>query len=145
MSSIKTDSTEESAKEINKYTFDFTFCDNVFDILLQNNFIRIIDHKALPSPQKLEELTYCKWHNSFNHNTSNCNMFSRVVQSAIDKGQLKFSKAQKMDQLDSIGLHGKQVSNSRFTQRSTQMPKREMWSPQVKTRSLSLDCKLEIF
>jgi hypothetical protein len=32
-----------------KYTFDFTFCDHVFDILLKNNFIRIIDHNALPS------------------------------------------------------------------------------------------------
>ena len=31
-----------------KYTFDFTFCDHVFDVLLKNNFIRIIDHNALP-------------------------------------------------------------------------------------------------
>jgi hypothetical protein len=92
-----------------KYTFDFTFCDHVFDILLKNNFIRIIDHSALPSIQNLEELTYCKWHNSSNHNSSNCNMFRRVIQSAIDKGRLKFSKAQQMDQLDSIGLDGKQV------------------------------------
>jgi hypothetical protein len=52
-----------------KYTFDFTFCDHVFDILLKNNFIRIIDHNVLPSIQNLEELTYCKWHNSFDHNT----------------------------------------------------------------------------
>jgi hypothetical protein len=43
-----------------KCTFNFTFCDHVFDILLQNNFIRIIDHSALPSIQNLEELTYCK-------------------------------------------------------------------------------------
>ena len=43
-----------------KYTFYFTFCDHVFDILLKNNFIRIIDHNTLPSVQNLEELTYCK-------------------------------------------------------------------------------------
>jgi hypothetical protein len=54
-----------------KYTFDFTFCDHVFDVLLKNNFIRIIDHNAFPSIQNLEELTYCKWHNSFDHNTYN--------------------------------------------------------------------------
>jgi hypothetical protein len=30
-----------------KYSFDFTFCDHVFDILLKNNFIRIIDHNVL--------------------------------------------------------------------------------------------------
>jgi hypothetical protein len=38
-------------------------------------------------------------------------IFSFVIQSAIDKGRLKFSEAQQMDQLDSIGLDGKQVSN----------------------------------
>jgi hypothetical protein len=38
-------------------------------------------------------------------------MFRRVIQSAIDKGQLRFSEAQQMNQLDSIGLDGKQVSN----------------------------------
>jgi hypothetical protein len=34
-----------------------------------------------------------------------------VIQSAIDNGRLRFSEAQQMDQLDSIGLDGKQVSN----------------------------------
>ena len=94
-----------------KYTFDFTFCDHVFDIFLENNFIRINDHNALLSIQNLEELIYCKWHNSSDHNTSNCNVFRRVIQSAIDKGRLRFSRAQQMDQLDSNGLGGKQVSN----------------------------------
>jgi hypothetical protein len=94
-----------------KYTINFTFCDHVFDILLKNNFIRIIDHSALSSIQNLEELTYCKWHNSSDHNTSNCNVFRRVIQSAVDNGRLRFSEAQHMDQLDSIGLDGKQVLN----------------------------------
>jgi hypothetical protein len=94
-----------------KYTFDFTFCDHVFDILLKNNFIRIIDHNVLLSIQHLEDLTYCKWHNSFDHNTSNCNIFRRMIQLTIDKGRLRFSEAQQMDQLDSIGLDGKHVLN----------------------------------
>ena len=38
-------------------------------------------------------------------------MFRRVIQSAIDKGRLRFSEAQHIDQLDSIGLDGKQGSN----------------------------------
>jgi hypothetical protein len=94
-----------------KYIFDFIFCDHIFDILLKNNFIRIIDHNALPSNQNLEELTYCKWHNSSGHNTSNCNVFCQVIQSAIDKGRLRLFGAQHMDQLDSISLDGKQVLN----------------------------------
>jgi hypothetical protein len=91
-----------------KYTFDFKFRDHVFNILLKNNFIIIIDHNALPSIENLEELI---WHNSSDHNTSNCNIFRQVIQSAIDKGRLRFSEAQQMNQLDSIGLDGKQVLN----------------------------------
>jgi hypothetical protein len=94
-----------------KYTFNFNFCDHVFNILLKNNFIRIIDHNALPYIQNLEELTYCKWNNSFDHNTFNCNVFHRVIQSAINNGPLRFSEAQQIDQLDSIGLDGKKVLN----------------------------------
>ena len=110
MPSFKADSTKESAKKL-KYTLDFIFYDHVFDILLKNNFIRIIDHITLPSPQNLEKLTHCKWYNSFDHNTFNYNIFHRVIQSAIDKGRLRFSETQQMDQLESIGLDGKQVSN----------------------------------
>jgi hypothetical protein len=36
-----------------KYTFDLTLCDNLFDILLENNFIKLFDHKVSPSPPKL--------------------------------------------------------------------------------------------
>jgi hypothetical protein len=92
--------------QLKKSTFDFTFCDHIFDILLKNNFIRIIDHNALPSIQNLEELIYCKCHNYFDHNISSCNMFRQV-----DKRRLRFCEGQQMDQLDSISLDGKQVSN----------------------------------
>jgi hypothetical protein len=34
-----------------------------------------------------------------------------VIQSAIDNRRLRFSEAQQMDQLDSIGLDGKKVLN----------------------------------
>jgi hypothetical protein len=38
-----------------KYTFDLTLCDNLFDILLENNFIKLFDHKVSPSPPELED------------------------------------------------------------------------------------------
>jgi hypothetical protein len=34
-----------------------------------------------------------------------------VIQSGIDNGRLRFSEAQQKDQLDSIGLDDKQISN----------------------------------
>jgi hypothetical protein len=38
-------------------------------------------------------------------------VFRRVIQSTIDNGRLRFSKAQQMYQLNSIGLDSKQVLN----------------------------------
>jgi hypothetical protein len=35
------------------YTFDLTLCDNLFDILLEKNFIKLFDHKVSPSPPEL--------------------------------------------------------------------------------------------
>lgn len=50
------------------------------------------------------DLSCYKWYNSFGHNTFNCNAFCRVIQSSINKGQLRFYEAQQMDQLDSIDI-----------------------------------------
>jgi hypothetical protein len=74
------------------YTFDLTFCDDLFDILLENNFIKLFDHKVSPSPLELEDKKYCKWHNSFSHNTSDCNIFRQFIKSAIDTGLLRFAQ-----------------------------------------------------
>jgi hypothetical protein len=68
---------EKSQLKKSKYTFNFTFYDDVFIILLENNVIRLNDHKVLFSIQNPEGLTSSKWHNSFDHNTSNCNMFDQ--------------------------------------------------------------------
>jgi hypothetical protein len=90
-----------------KYTFDLTLCDNLFDILLENNFIKFFDHKVSPSPLELEDKKYCKWHNSFSHNTSHCNIFRQFIQSAINTGRLKFCQIQEDNQLSAIGFDGK--------------------------------------
>jgi hypothetical protein len=33
-----------------KYTYLLHLCDNLFDILFENNFIKLYDHKVSPSP-----------------------------------------------------------------------------------------------
>jgi hypothetical protein len=81
-----------------KYTFDFTLCDNLFHILLENNFIKLFDHKVSLSPPELEDQKYCKWHNSFNHNTSDCNIIHQFIQSTIDIGRLRFAQTREDDQ-----------------------------------------------
>jgi hypothetical protein len=76
-----------------KYTFDLTLCDELFDILLEQNFIKPLAHKVLISSLDAKEQEYCKLHNSFGHGTQNCNMFRQIVQLSINSGRLKFAHA----------------------------------------------------
>jgi hypothetical protein len=80
-----------------KYTFDLTFCDDLFGIFLENSFIKLYYHKVSLSPLELEDRKYCKWHNSFDHNTSDCNIFLQFIQWAINSGRLRFSQTQEDD------------------------------------------------
>ncbi len=49
----------------------------------------------MPSLPDLEERIHCKWHNSFDHCTSDCNIFRQKIQSAIDEGRLHFATPRK--------------------------------------------------
>jgi len=94
-----------------KYTFDLTLCDDLFDILLEKNFIKPFGHKVLLSSLDAKERDYCKLHNSFDHSIQNCNMFRQIIQSAINSERLKFAHEQENDQLKSIGLDDKTLQN----------------------------------
>jgi hypothetical protein len=61
-----------------KYTFDLTLYDDLFDILIDKNFIKPFHHKVLLSSLDAKGQEYCKWHNSFDHGTQNCNMFCNL-------------------------------------------------------------------
>ena len=43
-----------------RYTFNFTKCDQIFDILLQEEHIRLSDHHVIPSCEELKGHSYCK-------------------------------------------------------------------------------------
>jgi hypothetical protein len=94
-----------------KYTFDLMLCDDIFEVLLKHIFIKLPSHKVIPMPHDLEGQVYCKWHNSFDHSTSSCNAFHLVIQSATDKGRLRFAYLCKDDQLTSIDHDDNILSN----------------------------------
>ena len=89
-------SKQQDRLENKKYTFNSSMCDQIFDLLLQNNYIRILDHHVEPSVQGR---MYCKLHDSSKHNFEDCNMFHQIVKSTIYKGRLKFLKHQEMTSL----------------------------------------------
>jgi hypothetical protein len=86
-------------------------CDDIFEVLLKHTVIKLPGHKVIPSPHDLEGRVYCKWHNSFDHSSSSCNAFHLVIQSAIDKGRLRFAYLYKDDQLTLIDHDDKILSN----------------------------------
>lgn len=79
-------------------------CDQIFDLLLKNNYIPIFDHHVKPS---IQGRMHCKLHDSSKHNFEDCNMFHQIVKSAIEKGRLKFVEIPRDDQSIPIGPHGK--------------------------------------
>ena len=87
-------SPQKDRRKKKKYTFNMTKCDRIFDILLEEKHIKLSDPHIIPSHEELRGRSYCKWHNMFTHNTNNCNVFRRQLQSAINGGRLKFANHQ---------------------------------------------------
>jgi hypothetical protein len=79
-----------------KYTFDVSKCDKLFDLLLKGRVIRLTEGHVIPSADQLAKKKYCKWHDSYSHNTNECNYFRRQVQSALNDGRLTLGDGSKM-------------------------------------------------
>ena len=78
-------------------------CDQIFDVLLKNNYIRVLDHHVKPS---IQGRMYSKLHDSYKHNFEDCNMFRQIVKSAIHEGRLKFVETPRDAQSIPIGPNG---------------------------------------
>jgi hypothetical protein len=87
-------------KELEKFGFDITKADKIFDLLLQQGQIKL---SQLPSAHEVKRMKYCKWHNATSHDTNDCNIFKHQIQSAIEQGRLKVetpTKAEKPMKID---------------------------------------------
>jgi hypothetical protein len=84
-----------SQKEKVKFTFNITKCDKIFDELLKHGNIKL--SHIISSVEELKGCVYCKWYGSFLHNTNDCDVFHRQIQSAINEGCLRFQKEVRID------------------------------------------------
>jgi hypothetical protein len=73
-----------------KFTFNVAKCDKIFDELFKHDNINL--SHIIPLVEELKGRVYCKMHGSFLHNTNNCVVFRRQIQSAINKGWLRFQE-----------------------------------------------------
>jgi hypothetical protein len=80
-------------KEPEKFTFDITKADRIFDLLLQVGQIKLSPNHVIPSAEKLKKIKYCKWHNATPHSTNECKVFRQQLQSAIESGRIKFDNS----------------------------------------------------
>ena len=89
-------------KEPEKFAFDITKADRIFDFLLQEGQIKLSPNHVITSAEELKKMKYCKWHNATSHSTNECKVFRQQLQSAIESGRIKFdnSKAQKPMKID---------------------------------------------
>jgi len=89
-------------KEPEKFAFDITKADRIFDFLLQEGHIKLSPNHVIPSVEESNRITYCKWHNATSHGTNECKVFRQQLQSAIESRRIKFdcSKAQKPMKID---------------------------------------------
>jgi hypothetical protein len=62
----------------------------IFDELLKTDNIKF--SHTTPPIEELKRHMYCKWHGSFFHDTNDCNVFHRQIESAINEGQLRFQE-----------------------------------------------------
>jgi len=49
-------------KEPEKYGFDITKADKIFDLLLSEGQIKLKPYHKIPTDQELKNIKYCKWH-----------------------------------------------------------------------------------
>ena len=90
---------KNSGKE-EKYDFDITKADKIFDLLLPEKHIQLPVGHVIPSVEELGKRKYCKWHNSSSHATNDCKVFRQQIQLAIEGGKIKFDDSKKPIKVD---------------------------------------------
>lgn len=58
-------------KEKFEYSFDTSKADHIFEYLQKDKQIWLMYGHKILCAEELKEKQYCKWHNSYSHNTSN--------------------------------------------------------------------------
>jgi hypothetical protein len=70
------------------FDFNVSKVEQIFDLLLKEKQLKLPEGCKFPTAQALQGRSYCKWHHSFTHNTSDCKELHRQIQSAIEHGRL---------------------------------------------------------
>nr|AAK52152.1 putative gag-pol polyprotein [Oryza sativa Japonica Group] len=92
---------KNSGKE-ERYDFDITKADKIFDLLLREKQIQLPAGHAFPTAEELGKKRYCKWHNSGSQTTNDCKVFRQQIQAAIEGCKIKFDDSKRPRRLMAI-------------------------------------------
>jgi hypothetical protein len=70
------------------FDFNESKVEQIFDLLLREKQLKLLQGHKFPTTQELQGRPYCKWHHLFTHNTNDCKDLHRQIQSAIEQGRL---------------------------------------------------------
>lgn len=75
------------------YSFDISMADQIFDHLLTDKVIKLLNGHILPTAEQMKKKkkkTYCKWHGMLTQQTVHYQVFQNAFQVLINKETLKF-------------------------------------------------------
>jgi hypothetical protein len=90
----------KNSRKEERYDFDITKVDKIFDFLLREKQIQLPASHTIPSVEELGKKRYCKWHNSGFHTTNDCKVFRQQIQAAIEGGKIKFCDSKRPMKVD---------------------------------------------
>ena len=83
-----------------RYDFDITKANKIFDLLLREKQIHLPAGDIIPSAEELWKRKYFKWHNIGSHTTNVCKVFRQRINLAIEGGKIKFDDSKKLMKVD---------------------------------------------
>jgi hypothetical protein len=79
------------------YDFDVIKADKLFDFLVKEGRIKLLEGHFMLRPDGVKEKRYCGFHDRNSHSINDCRVFRMRIQKAIQEGHLKFDNKMKLD------------------------------------------------
>jgi hypothetical protein len=77
--------------------FDVTKADKLFEFLVKEGRIKLLDGHYMLRPEGVKEKRYYVFHDRNSHSINECRVFRMRIQKAIQEGHLKFDNKMKLD------------------------------------------------
>jgi hypothetical protein len=78
------------------YDFDVTKADKLFDFLVKEGRIKLLEGHFMLRPDGVKDKKYCGFHDRNSHSINECRVFRMRIQKAIQEGHLKFDNKMKL-------------------------------------------------